>query len=149
MSNIHDTVNRRDGSRRGASRRSFAPRTLTVVMGALGVNDAELGRRVGETRQNIGKKKTGRAALTVDNINDYAAALGIDPEILMRRPSAALGWLIEHRAEQLDDMGNDLRRHNGEQNDPSSLSPKGSRERCIARQHNKWSYMLGASATAA
>lgn len=103
MSNhIHDTTSRQGESRRGASRRSSAPRTLTVVMGALGVSDAELGRRIGETRQNIHKKRTGQAAITADNISDYATALGIDPEVLMRRPSAALVWLAEHRAEQLD-----------------------------------------------
>lgn len=71
-------------------------------MGALGVNDAELGRRVGETRQNIHKKKTRQSALTADNIDAYAEALGIEPEVLMRRPTDALAWLIEHRGEQLD-----------------------------------------------
>ncbi|MEZ5409545.1 MAG: helix-turn-helix transcriptional regulator [Acidimicrobiales bacterium] len=71
-------------------------------MGALDVSDIELGRRVGETRQTIHRKKTGRSALTADNIDDYAAALGIEPEVLMRRPSAALVWLAEHRADELD-----------------------------------------------
>lgn len=96
-------------------------------MGALGVNDAELGRRVGETRQNIGKKKTGRSALTVDNINDYGAALGIDPEVLMRRPSAALVWLVEHCADQLDAVGNDDRQHNG-----GELSTRMAQSECTA-----------------
>ncbi len=71
-------------------------------MGALGVTDAELGRRIGETRQNIHKKKTGQSSITVDNIDDYAAALGIDPDVLMRQPSAALAWLVDHRADELD-----------------------------------------------
>ncbi len=71
-------------------------------MGALDVSDIELGRMVGETRQTIHRKKTGRSALTADNISDYAAALGIDPDVLMRRPSAAIAWLAQHRSEQLD-----------------------------------------------
>lgn len=100
MSNIHDTQT--GGSRRGASRRSSAPRTLTIVMGALCVSDAELGRRIGETRQNIHKKRTGQAAITTDNIDDYATALDIEPEVLLRRPSAALAWLVEHRSDVLD-----------------------------------------------
>ena len=149
MSNhIHDTTSRQGESRRGASRRSSAPRTLTVVMGALGVSDAELGRRIGETRQNIHKKRTGQAAITADNISDYATALGIDPEVLMRRPSAALVWLAEHHAERLDALELPPGRQ-GEQNGTSHLSSKGSRDCRIARQHNKWSYMLGVSATAA
>lgn len=146
MSNqIHDA--QAPGSRRGASRRSSAPQTLTVIMGALRVSDIELARRTGETRQNIHKKRTGRAALTADNIDTYAAALGIEPEVLMRRPSVALAWLAEHRADQLDGQGNDDRQHNGGNTSP--LASKGSALRRIARQHNAWSYRLGVSATAA
>ena len=79
---------------------------------------------------------------------DYATALGIDPEVLMRRPSAALVWLAEHHAERLDALELPPGRQ-GEQNGTSHLSSKGSRDCRIARQHNKWSYMLGVSATAA
>lgn len=100
-SHIHD--GQLGASRRGASRRSSAPRTLTTIMGALGVSDIELARRTGETRQNIHKKRTGRSALTADQLDAYATALDVEPEVLLRRPSAALAWLAEHRAATLDD----------------------------------------------
>lgn len=87
-------------------------------MEALDVSDIELGRRVGTTRQTIHRKKTWRSALTADDIDTYAEALDVEPEVLMRRPSAALAWLIEHRAEQLDA----LEQSPGRQGEVSQLS---------------------------
>lgn len=100
-------------------------------MGALRVSDIELGKRVGESRQTIHKKRTGQSAITADNITDYAIALDVEPDVLMRQPSAALAWLIEHRAGQLDGVGagpgNGDRQHNG-----GVLSKRSDRQGCTA-----------------
>lgn len=137
------------GGQRGASRRSSAARTLHLLMANLDVTDAELAIRLHTSRQTINSRRKGRVAMTAEDLAELAQALDVDPALFLGQPSDAVRWLVDHQADRLDAVGNDERRHNGEQNGPSPLSPKGSRERCIARQHNKWSYMLGVSATAA
>lgn len=117
-------------------------------MAVLGVTDVELGRRLGVSRQAAHARRTGRTAMTAADMIELAEALDIDPALFLGQPSDALRWLVEHRSEVLDALEPATGRQ-GEQNGTSHLSSKGSRDCRIARQHNKWSYMLGVSATAA
>lgn len=119
----------------------------------LGLTDGEIHRRTGISRTTINNKRTGASPVRPEDLWPLSDALGVDIDTLLLRPSDAARWLTEHRPELLDGVatgpGNDDRQHNGEQNGTSHLSSKGSRDCRIARQHNKWSYMLGVSATAA
>lgn len=117
-------------------------------MAALEVSDVELADRLQTSRQTINSRRKGRVAMTAEDLAEMAAALGIDPAILLGPPHEAVRWLIEHRADQLDGRGNDDRQHNGGDGRGRSLSQKNGLL-YLARQHNAWSYRIGASATAA
>lgn len=115
----------------------------------LKLNDRKIEARSGISRQTINGKRSGASPIRARDLWPLADALGVEVDVLLLTPSAAARWLAEHHSAQLDAVGNDDGQHNGEQNGSSHLSSKGSRDCRIARQHNKWSYMLGVSATAA
>lgn len=99
--------------RRNPRRASPAPRTLQIAMDVLGVSDVELGDRLGVSRQTIHSWRTGRTPMKVDTIHALADALDIEPALFTGRPSAAVRWLGEHRADALDSEGaqGELSRH--------------------------------------
>lgn len=49
-----------------------------------GISQAELAERIGTTRQQIGKYENGSQDMTVARMLRIAAALGIDPSILVK-----------------------------------------------------------------
>lgn len=116
-------------------------------MAVLGVNDVELGRRLGVSRQAAHARRTGRTAMTVADMLDVAKALDIDPALFLGSPSDAVRWLAEHRREQLDALEPPGVRHGGDGRGRSLSQKNGLLS--LARQHNAWSYSIGVSATAA
>lgn len=135
--------------------RELPPRQLSRTFDLLArmrdYNDGELWERTGRamSRTTLNQKRSGRSPIRAIDLWPLAEAVGVEVDVLLMPPSQAAAWLVEHRADELDAPGNDQRQHNGEQNGTSPLGPKGSRLRCLARQHNEWSYKLGVSATAA
>ena len=71
-------------------------------MAALEVSDVELARRLQLSRQAIHARRTGRTAMTADDLADVADALDVDVAILLGPPHEALRWLADHRADELD-----------------------------------------------
>lgn len=102
VDNMRHTAESQLGGNRGAARRSSTPRVLHKVMATLDVSDAELGRRLNVSRQAIHARRTGRSSMTADDIHDVAEALNVDPAVFLGRPSEAVRWLVEHRADELD-----------------------------------------------
>jgi transcriptional regulator with XRE-family HTH domain len=87
---------------RNPRRTSAAPKTLQLAMGVLGVSDAQLGDRLGVSRQTIHSWRTGRTSMTLDTAAQIADALGIEAALFGGRPSDAVRWLADHRADDLD-----------------------------------------------
>lgn len=94
-------------------------------MAVSGVSDAELGRRLGVSRQAAHARRTGRMTMTLPDIMEAAEALDVDPSIFLGPPSAALMWLAEHRREQLDALESGTGRQ-------GELSERSERSRCTA-----------------
>ncbi len=90
------------GGQRGAARRSTAPRTLHILMATLDVSDIELARRLQLSRQAVHARRTGRTAMTADDLAAVAEALEVDPAILLGPPHEAVRWLVEHQPDRLD-----------------------------------------------
>ena len=91
------------GGARGAARRSStAPRTLHLIMGLLDVTDAKLARRLDVSRQTVHARRTGRSAMTLDDIEEVADALDVEPALFLGPPHEAVRWLVEHRPDLLN-----------------------------------------------
>lgn len=65
---------------------------------AMGIDQTALGRRLGLGQSAVSKIETGRGELGLGTIARYAAALGLRPELLLRRPGAAPSGLAEPAA---------------------------------------------------
>lgn len=139
----HTTTTQLGGARGAARRSSTAPRVLELTMAVLGVNDVELGRRLGVSRQAAHARRTGRTAMTAADILEVAEALDVDPALFLGRPSDAVRWLVDHQADRLDASEPPPGRQ-GER----SLEQKGGRL-CSVRQHDIWSCKLAGLALAA
>lgn len=128
-------------------------RTLDLLARMRGYNDGQLWERTGRFvgRTTLNQKRSGRTPIHPRDLWPLAEALDVDVDVLLLPPSEAARWLAEHRSAQLDAVGNGDRQHNGDPGTTSHISSKGSRgrHRRPARQHNTWSYKLGAPATAA
>jgi len=103
VDNMRHTTESQLGGHRGDSRRSSTPHVLHKLMAALDVTDAELGRRLNVSRQTIHSRRTGRTPMAVEDVYAIASALNVDPVIFLGTASAALAWLAEHRAQELDE----------------------------------------------
>jgi hypothetical protein len=90
-----------------AARRSSAPRVLHLLMATLGETDISLAQKLGVSRQTVHNRRTGRTAMTADDMAATAQVLGrsgVDPVLLLGPPHEAVAWLAVHRADELDDV---------------------------------------------
>ncbi len=79
--------------------------TLGIVMGILNVSNMELGRRLGINTQNVQKRRTGDTKLTLRDIQAYASALGIPPEVLAMNAPDVFRWFADHSDIALETTG--------------------------------------------
>lgn len=86
------------------ARRSKAPRTLHLLMALHDETDITLGAKLGLSRQSVHSKRTGRTAITADDMQAIAAALDVDPVLLLGEPHQAVAWMVAHKPELLDDV---------------------------------------------
>lgn len=120
---------------------------LDGIADALAMTDAEISQGSGISRQTINGMRGGRARIKPDKLWPLASALGADVEVFFLEDVAeavreALRGRHYNRTERRFGPP-------GPPGDTSPLASKGSRTCRLARQHNAWSYMLGAPATAA
>jgi transcriptional regulator with XRE-family HTH domain len=76
-------------------------------MATLGETDISLAQKLGVSRQTVHNRRTGRTAMTADDMAATAQVLGrsgVDPVLLLGPPHEAVAWLAAHRADELDDV---------------------------------------------
>lgn len=57
---------------------------IRLIRETLGVDQAELGKRVGLTRTSITNFEAGRQRILLDDVENFAKALGVTPKHLMK-----------------------------------------------------------------
>lgn len=73
-------------------------------MAVLGETDISLAAKLGVSRQTVHSRRTGRTSMTADDLADMARALGVEAALLMGPPHEAVRWLVDNRADELDDV---------------------------------------------
>lgn len=128
-----------------------AGRTVDLLARMQDLTDHDLHARTGRaiSRTSINQKRSGRSPVRAADLWPLADALGVDVDVLLMPPSQAAAWLVEHRSDELDAVGNGDRQHNGDPGTTSHIASKGSRHRIVARQRRACRNMLAGSATAA
>lgn len=69
---------------------------LRHVMGYRGMTGAELGRRVGVTRETVSAKMKGSSILSISDLHRFAEALDIEPQVFFLEPDDAVRWVLDN-----------------------------------------------------
>jgi transcriptional regulator with XRE-family HTH domain len=122
---------------------------LDGIADALAMTDAEISQGSGISRQTINGMRGGRARIRPDKLWPLASALGADVDVFFL-PDVAEAVREALRGRHYNRTERRFGPPNGPDDDVRgrSLSQKNGLL-YLARQHNAWSYKLGASATAA
>lgn len=65
-----------------------AVQAIQALMSEQGINQSELARRLGWGRMQVQRRLSGDAALTVTDLEEFAAVLGVPPARLLPADSA-------------------------------------------------------------
>ena len=70
-------------------------------MSLLGLNDGQLAATLGWSRQKVQQRRVGDTRMRVGDIDEMAAALGVNPLVFSLEPIEALRWIIDNCSEQV------------------------------------------------